>query len=96
MATQAGAEVSLEAVETVGVRDRRSTYVSVACVQEDATGTASRRNCQSKFKRNAGCGRFHIHTEEREPSNGRNHCIDGLNLGDLIRTLGMRNDKGHG
>ena len=34
--------------------------------------------------------------EEREPSSGRNHCIDGSNLSDLIRTLGARNDGGHG
>ena len=34
--------------------------------------------------------------EEREPPSGRNHCIDGSNLSDLIRTLGARNDGGHG
>ena len=27
---------------------------------------------------------------------GQNHCIDGSNLGDLIRTLGVRDDGGHG
>ena len=34
--------------------------------------------------------------EEREPPSGRNHCIDGSNLSDLIRTLSARNDGGHG
>ena len=32
---------------------------------------------------------------EREPPSGRNHCIDGSNPGDLIRTLSTRNDGGH-
>ena len=30
--------------------------------------------------------------EEREPSSGQNHCIDGSNLCNLIHTLGMRNE----
>jgi hypothetical protein len=34
--------------------------------------------------------------EEQEPSSGRNHCIDGSNRCNLIHTLGMRNDEGHG
>ena len=32
---------------------------------------------------------------EREPPSGQNHCFDGSNPGDLIRTLSMRNDGGH-
>jgi hypothetical protein len=32
---------------------------------------------------------------EQEPSSGRNHCINGSNPSDLIRTLGARIDGGH-
>ena len=33
--------------------------------------------------------------EEREPSCGRNHCVDGSIRGNLMYTFGVRDDGGH-
>ena len=35
-------------------------------------------------------------TSMREPSSGRNHCVDGSDPCDRIRTVSARNDGGHG
>ena len=41
---------------------------------------------------NEGCGGG----KEREPSSGRNHCIDGSDPCDRIRTVSAKHDGGHG
>jgi hypothetical protein len=50
-----------------------------------------KRNYRSKFECGVGLGR-----SKPSSSSSRNHCIDGLNRGDLIYTLGTRIDGGHG
>ncbi len=90
-----GAKVGPDAVETVKVGNWRSLFIRISCVRE---------SCQSRRGGNAGMSSSMSQDvvgstsmqERQETSNGRNRCRDGLDLSNLIRSLGARNDGGHG
>ena len=64
-------------------------------VRAVSTG-AGEENCRSEFRHISGHGRFHVHAGGTRAIQRLESCIDGSNTCDHIRTLGKRNDGGHG